>query len=380
MPADFAALRREFPTTARWAHFDIARKAPLPRCVEAAMHEFMEDVYQTAGARSFSMEEVERARETLAGLVDVPPATLAFIRNTSEGLNLAARGLRIQPGEKVLITEFEHENNVFPWRRLEAQGVEVEIVRSRDGRIPAEAVIASMDSRTRAVAVSWVAYGNGYRMDIPVLGAECRRRGAALIVDGIQGVGVLNMPLSRLGADVVVCGGHKALLGLAGAGFLYCREEWIPRLDPVYAAKFSFASNDKWQKPLVLSGDAHRFEYGNPNFLGIHVLRRSAEFIRQIGLDAIEERVRSLTTRLMSRAEEKNIPLYTPKPWEERAGIVSMQVPDPDGIRQRLYDEHIITSVKDGRWLRAASHFYNTEEEIDRLVEIITACLDEAGR
>ncbi len=380
MRPDFAELRKQFPTTERWVHFDIARKAPLPRCVETAMQEFMRDVYEHAGEKAFSMDEVERAREAVANLVGVPADSLAFIKNTSEGLNIVARGLGIRPAEKVLITQFEHENNVYPWRRLEELGVEVEVVPAAEGRVPAAAIVEAMDSRTRVVAVSWVAYGNGYRIDIPSLGRACRERGITLVVDGIQAVGVLSVPLQDLGADVVVCGGHKALLGLAGAGFLYCRRDMIPRINPPCAAKFSFAVNDRWQKPLRLAEDAHRFEYGNPNFLGIWVLRRSAEFIGSIGLASIEKRVRVLTTLLLSRAEEMGLAIYTPKPWEERAGIVSFSVPCPEDVRKRLYQHGVIVNVKDGRWLRAAAHFYNTEKEIERLLTEVQAAIADVRR
>jgi len=371
MPPDFAALRREFPTLEHWSHFDLARKAPLPRRVETSMQEYMQDVWENAGELAFSEEEVERARETVARLIGCPPQTLAFIKNTSEGLNIAARGIGLQAGERVLITEFEHEALVFPWRRLEKQGIDVVVVRPRDGRLTTEAFVEHMDDRTRAVAVSWVAYGNGYRTDIPALSRICRERNIRLIVDGIQAVGVLNIPLAELGADFVLAGGHKALLSHIGAGLMYCREEVIPEVDPPYAAKFSFVSNDKWQEPLTLSPDAHRFEYGNPNFLGIWVLKRSAEFIMDIGLDNIESRVRELTTYLMDQAEAKGLTSATPRPWEERAGITSFEVPDPEGLRRKLLEKRFIVNMKDGRYLRFSPHFYNTEEEIDRLLDLV---------
>ncbi len=372
MSPDFATLRKEFPALELWTHFDIARKAPLPKCVDMGMQAYMHDVHQRAGETAFAEEEVERARETVARLVGVPPGTLAFIKNTSEGLNIVANGLALEPGDRVLITESEHEACVFPWRRLEKRGVEVGVVRTRDGHLPVEAFIEEMDSRTRVVAVSWVTYGIGYRTNLPALGKVCRQRGIRLIVDGIQGVGVLATPLAELGADVVIAGGHKALLSHIGAGIMYCRENVISEIDPPYAAKFSFVSNDKWQKPLVLAHDAHRFEYGNPNFLGIWILRHSAEFIMEIGLAHIEERVKELTSYLFDRAEKERLPIATPRSWEERAGIVSFLMPEPEKIQRELKAHCFIVNVKDGRYLRTATHFYNTEEEIDRLVELLS--------
>ncbi len=379
MPPDFDALRKQFPTLDNFVYLDTAAKAPLPRCAEEAMVSYMADMWERVGERSFSMQEIERTRETLARLVGVPSKTVSFIKNTSEGINIVAHGLGLQAGDKVLISEFEHSACVLPWRRLERIGVEVEVVRGSKGCIPPESFIEKMDDRTRAVGVSWVAYGSGYRFDIPTIAAACRERGIVLLVDGIQGVGVLATPLTELGADVVVAGGFKGLLSPTGTGFLYCREGFASRIDPAYVARFSFASDDKWKPDLELATDARRFEYGNPNYLGIWVMRHSLELILSIGLDQIERRVRELTTLLYQRVEERGFKVITPEPWRERAGILSFDVPEPELVRRRLMERKIVVNVRDGGTLRAAPHFYNTPQDIETLVDALAEVVPETG-
>ena len=368
MIPDFEALRRQFPTLDNWVYLDTAAKAPLPKCAEEAMISYMADMWEQVGERAFSIQEIERARETLARLVGVSPSTVSFLKNTSEGINIVAHGLGLEAGDKVLISEFEHSACVLPWRRLEKNGVEVVVVRGSDGRIPPESFIEKMDDRTRAVGVSWVAYGNGYRFDIPAIAAACRERDIVLAVDGIQAIGVLATPLTELGADVVVAGGFKGLLSPTGTGFLYCREGFASRIEPAYVARFSFESDDKWQQPLRLATDSSRFEYGNPNYLGIWVMRHSVELILDIGLDQIERRVEDLTTYLYERVEDRGFKVVTPKPWHERAGILSFDVPEPEMVRQQLLDRRIVVNVRDGNTLRVAPHFYNTRQDIDTLV------------
>ena len=368
MLPDFGALRRQFPTLDNWVYLDTAAKAPLPKCAEEAMISYMTDMWEQVGERAFSIQEIERARETLARLVGVSPSTVSFLKNTSEGINIVAHGLGLEAGDKVLISEFEHSACVLPWRRLEKIGVEVVVVRGSDGRIPPESFIEKMDDRTRAVGVSWVAYGNGYRFDIPAIAAACRERDIVLAVDGIQAIGVLATPLTELGADVVVAGGFKGLLSPTGTGFLYCREGFASRIEPAYAARFSFESDDKWQQPLRLATDSSRFEYGNPNYLGIWVMRHSVELILDIGLEQIERRVEDLTTYLYERVEDRGFKVVTPKPWYERAGILSFDVPEPEMVRQQLLDRRIVVNVRDGNTLRVAPHFYNTRQDIDTLV------------
>ena len=368
MLPDFGAIRRQFPTLDNWVYLDTAAKAPLPKCAEEAMISYMADMWEQVGERAFSIQEIELARETLARLVGVSPSTVSFLKNTSEGINIVAHGLGLEAGDKVLISEFEHSACVLPWRRLEKIGVEVVVVRGSDGRIPPESFIEKMDARTRAVGVSWVAYGNGYRFDIPAIAAACRERDIVLAVDGIQAIGVLATPLTELGADVVVAGGFKGLLSPTGTGFLYCREGFASRIEPAYAARFSFESDDKWQQPLRLATDSSRFEYGNPNYLGIWVMRHSVELILDIGLEQIERRVEDLTTYLYERVEDRGFKVVTPKPWYERAGILSFDVPEPEMVRQQLLDRRIVVNVRDGNTLRVAPHFYNTRQDIDTLV------------
>ena len=368
MLPDFGAIRRQFPTLDNWVYLDTAAKAPLPKCAEEAMISYMADMWEQVGERAFSIQEIELARETLARLVGVSPSTVSFLKNTSEGINIVAHGLGLEAGDKVLISEFEHSACVLPWRRLEKIGVEVVVVRGSDGRIPPESFIEKMDDRTRAVGVSWVAYGNGYRFDIPAIAAACRERDIVLAVDGIQAIGVLATPLTELGADVVVAGGFKGLLSPTGTGFLYCREGFASRIEPAYAARFSFESDDKWQQPLRLATDSSRFEYGNPNYLGIWVMRHSVELILDIGLDQIERQVEDLTTYLYERVEDRGFKVVTPKSWHERAGILSFDVTEPEMVRQQLLDRRIVVNVRDGNTLRVAPHFYNTRQDIDTLV------------
>ena len=193
------------------------------------------------------------------------------------------------------------------------------------------------------------------------------------MVDGIQAVGVLATPIVELGADVFVAGGHKAQFSLAGAGFMYATNEMIEMLTPPYAAKFSFTSNDRMQPSLELAHDAHRFEYGNPNYLGRWVQKRGAEFIGEIGLANIEARVRSLTTALIDEAERRQIKVRTPRPWTERAGIVSFDIGCHAGEKQaQLRAQNIVVSEKDGH-VRTAVHFYNGEDDLTRFLDALQA-------
>ncbi len=369
---DWDAIRAEFPTLETFTYLDTAKKAILPRTVERAIQEWLADIYEEAGFRAFSMDPIEDTRNAVAQLVGAPAANIALIKNTSEGMNILAQGLPFAAGDNVVLSEFEHENNTFPWRKLTEKGVEVRwVIPDADGRVPTENYDRLIDENTRVVAAGWVVYGNGFRNDIPALAAACHAKGARLVVDGIQAVGFLDTPISALGADAVVAGGHKAMFSLAGAGFMYVADDLIGQVNPPYAAKFSYTSNDRMQPAPELNADAHRFEYGNPNFLGCWVQKRSAEWLHGIGLANIEARIRDLTTYLIEQAEARQIKVRTPRDWHERAAIVSFDLPgDAATTVKDLRAKNICVSEKDGH-VRAALHFYNNEADLDRLLDAL---------
>jgi selenocysteine lyase/cysteine desulfurase len=376
MPApDWKALRGEFPTLERWTYLDVARKMVPPRCQERALRDYTRDVHENAGTDAWAATRVAETRAALARLLGAQPAEIAFTKNTTEGLNIAAHGLDLRPGDNIVITNLEHVANVWVWRHWEAKGVEIRVAHHRDGRLPLEAFLEKMDARTRVVATAWVTYGNGCRVNLPELGRVCRERGIRLVVDGVQGAGILATPLSGLGADLVAIGGHKGLLGLTGSGIVYCREALVNELrtpfvkPPVAPGSAQARAHVTSQFDYVRT--AHRFESGNPNFLGIHVLRRGAEFLQDIGLPQIEARVRDLTTTCLRLLRSAGLKTTTPQTWEERAQIVNVIVPDAAGLMQRLREKHrVVTNVKDDA-LRLSMSFCNNEEDLERAIHAI---------
>jgi selenocysteine lyase/cysteine desulfurase len=369
---DWTALREEFPTLAHWTYLDVARKTVPPRCQERALQDYVRDVYENAGAGAWAASQVGETRAALARLLGAKPAEIAFTKNTTEGLNLAAHAFELKPGDNVVLTDMEHAANLWVWKHWEAKGVELRYARNRDRRLPLAAFEEQMDGRTRVVSTAYVTYGNGYRVDLPALGRLCRERGARLVSDGVQGAGILATPLSELGADIIAIGGHKALFGLTGSGLVYCREELVERI----AASFVKPAAAPAASAHALSQfdymqTAHRFEGGNPNFLGVRVLRAGAEFIESIGLARIEARVRELTTECLRQLKAAGLKSTTPEAWEERAHIVGVPAPDAAGIMARLRERHrIVVNVKDGA-LRLSMSFFNNEDDIGKAIHAI---------
>ena len=370
---DWNALRKEFPTLERWIYLDTARKTIPPRCQERAMHEYTSDVHENAGADAWSAENVAKGRAELAQLLGAKPQEIAFTKNTTEGLNIAAHAFDLKAGDNVVLTNMEHMANIWVWKHWEKKGVEIRYAQHRDGRLPVSAFMEKVDSRTRVVSTAYVTYGNGVRVNLPELGKGCRERGIKLVVDGVQAAGILAAPLRDLGADVIAIGGHKNLFGLTGSGLVYCREELIDSvLTPFIKAPDARGTTKAHvNKQFDYTVTAHRFEGGNPNFLGIRVLRAGAKFIKSIGLSAIESRVRDLTTHCLKLVKKSGLETMTPDAWEERCQIVNVLVPNAEGMMNTLREKHrVVTNVKDGA-VRISMSFFNTEEDIETAVSAI---------
>jgi cysteine desulfurase / selenocysteine lyase len=375
MTPDWTELRKQFPTLANWTYLDVARKTLPPRCQEQALQEYTRDVYANAGADAWSAVNVAEARAALARLLGAKPNEIAFTKNTTEGLNIAAHGFDLKPGDNIVLTNLEHVANIWVWKHWEAKGVEIRYAEHRNGRLDLDAFKAKMDRRTRVVSTAYVTYGNGFRVNLPELGNLCRERDIRLVVDGVQGAGILAAPLSSLGADIIAIGGHKGLLGLTGSGVVYCRDALVDQLKTAFVKAPIVAGSATARAHLNSQFDyvrvAHRFEGGNPNFLGIRVLRRGAEFLQSIGLDHIEERVRSLSSTCLKLLDDAGFRTQTPRASEDRAQIINVLVPNAAELMDRLREKHrIIVNVKDDA-LRLSMSFCNSEEDLEKAVYAI---------
>jgi len=372
---DWTALRAEFPTLAHWTYLDVARKTIPPRCQEQAVQSYYQDVYEEAGEDAWAASNVALGRAELAQLLGARPSEIAFTKNTTEGLAIAANAFPLKAGDNIVLTDQEHIANIWVWKHWERSGVEIRYARSDRGRLPLKSFLDAIDARTRVVSTAYISYGNGYRVNLPELGAVCRDRDIRLVVDGVQAAGILAAPIGGLGADLIAIGGHKGLLGLTGSGVLYCREELVDTLQTTFIKEATPPDSPTGHAHVNSQFDymriAHRFEGGNPNFLGIRVLRAGVRFLTPIGLDNIEQRVRHLSDVCLRALRKAGLRTTTPAEWEERAHIVNVLVPDATRIMNALREEsRVVVNVKDDA-IRLSMSFFNTEEDIERAVHEI---------
>ncbi|HEV2950125.1 MAG TPA: aminotransferase class V-fold PLP-dependent enzyme [Gemmataceae bacterium] len=371
---DWTHYREEMPITRHWAFFDHAAVAPLTGRAQKAIQEWAADMADNGDVMEHRwVRRIEEVRGLAGKLIDADPLDIAFIKNTSEGIGIVAEGFLWKAGDNIVTAAEEYPANLYPWMNLASRGVELRMVPSRDARIWIDDIRSAIDSRTRLVSLSVVEFASGFRNDLDAVGAMCRERGVFFFVDAIQGLGVLPLSVQRTPVDFLAADGHKWLLGAEGAGIFYIRRELIDMMHAVGVGWNSVIGARHFGRiDFRLKPNAGRWESGSLNVGGIAGLGASLELLLEIGIPTIEERVIELTDYLCDRAKAIGMEVYSSRRPGDKSGIVSLQVPHADPIQlvRRFKKEGVVINQRAGR-LRVSPHFYNTHEEIDRLIELL---------
>jgi selenocysteine lyase/cysteine desulfurase len=373
---DWLALRGAMPVTRRWAFFDHAAVAPLTGRAQQALHEWAADMADNGDVHEPRWNQrVEEVRRLVGQLLNADPLDIAFVKNTSEGIGIVAEGFPWRPGENIVTAAEEYPANIYPWLNLAQRGVEVRTVASRANRIAIDDLRAAMDARTRLVSLSFVEFASGFRNDLAAIGALCRERGVYFFVDAIQGLGVLPLDVQQTPIDFLAADGHKWLLGPEGAALFYLRRDVLDLLHPVGVGWNSvIGSRDFSRIDFRLKPHAGRWESGSLNVAGITALGASLGLLLELGIGAIAGRVRELTDYLCEQARQRGLTVFSSRLPEEWSGIVSLIAPGSEvrPLVRRCRDAGIVINQRASR-LRVSPHCYNTTEEIDRLLDVLTA-------
>lgn len=377
-PEEIENYRKLFPVTRDWIYLNHAGVAPISRRVAEAVELFNREALEhgyTQAARWH--KRIEAIRADCARLIGAEAGEIAFVKNTSHGLSLIARGLGLKEGDEVLLSEAEFPSNVYPWMALEKSGVVLKKIPARGAELDLGHLERLITERTRVVSLSSVQYGSGYRLPVAEIGRLCRDTGIHFMLDAIQSLGAFPLDVARDRVDFVAADAHKWLLGHEGIGVLYIRKALIEKIEPALLGWNSVVQPLDFDRiHFELRPDAGRFEEGSHNGLSIYGLGAAVELLLEAGVPRIAERILALTGRLIAGLQELGMELASPLNDAQRSGIVSFRLPeDPEGkalpaLERRLHAEGVYATVR-RRGLRLSPHFYNTMEEMDRVLALI---------
>jgi cysteine desulfurase/selenocysteine lyase len=368
-----AQIRADFPVTAERVYLDTAYDGPCPTPVLEAGHDYLERRGRGLAGRVDDWAMVaEKVKALLARLLNARPHEIAITTNTTEGTNIVANSLDLGPGDSVVWDDLDFPSNAVVWfNQARQRGIENRIVRSTDGRVDLADFERLIDSSTRLVTVSHVSHTNGYAHDLRALADLAHAHGAYLHVDGIQAVGAIAVDVREAGIDFLTAGTYKWLLGPIGLAFLYVNEELLAKLEPAYAG---WRQVEAWLdelpvRPPELHEDARKLEAGSIHFLGLYELRAALDYVHGIGMERIERQVLRLSSRVWAGLQGLGFHLNTPP--ETASGIVTCVLPEVERTAQALKDGNVVATFRASNQLRVSPHFFNTEEEIDHLLDVL---------
>ena len=371
---DIEALRNEFPITRNYNFQNHAGVAPISNRCAAAINDYLTHLQNFTYLKGSFYAHADRIRAKIAQLINAQSDEVTFCKNTSDGLSMVANGLNWQTGDNVVTTNAEFSANIYPWQALRSRGVEVRMVFEEDGRIPIERLIESINSRTRLVAISSVQFASGFRTDLASLGEYCQSKGVLLCVDAIQSLGVFPIDVRAMNIDFLAADGHKWLCAPEGAGIFYVRSELQGHLRPTcigWASMKERFNFDRYQ--FEFDESAKRYDSGSYNLAGIYGLGGAIELLTEIGIEPIARRLIALTDRLVAGLRDKGYRVVSSRAPQERSGIVAFLSDrhEANEVQRHLQNEHrIVIAVRRGR-LRSSPHIYNTETEIDQLIDAL---------
>jgi selenocysteine lyase/cysteine desulfurase len=377
MGVDFAAIRRdEFSALAGAIYLNSASIGPLPERTRRRLDEY--NALRAAPFRLSDHEmfaELDRARALTAQLLNVTAGEIALTFNTSYGLNLAARGLPLEPGDVVVASDREFPANVYPWMRLKERGVALELAPVTANGWPDEdhLVERMADPKVRALAVSLVQFSNGYTVDLARLSKRARETNTYLVVDAIQGLGAVPVDLAATPVDILSCGGQKWLLSPWGTGFVYVRKELLSVVQPVVMGWMAFEGTDDFTRLTDydprLREDAKRYEMISLPFQDFAGYNKSLELLLEVGIPDIAAHIATVNAPMIEWAARRGVRVASPV-GAHGSGIVCVAVKDPAAAYRAIRAQGVVASVREGA-IRLSPHLFNTVDEMVRVTEML---------
>ena len=364
------------------AYLNTAAYGALPRVSQRAVQASLEaKTFPHRVGDSAFFEVPNRLRASIARLIGSKPEEIALTTGASTGLAAVAHGLTWKPGDEIITAKGEFPVQYATWKPMEErEGVKLKIVAPRDRFIAADDLIAAMTPRTRVISVSHVRFDDASLIDASRVAAACHAQGAILVLDVSQSCGAVPMDVNELGADFLVCAGYKWLLGPWGTGFIWFKREQLDTLRPgpfywLAQGKDSFSalnyvgptpsrSADRWDA-------AEAATYFNFNLAAMDA---SVDFVLRVGPTLVLEHNRKLIELLFARLPKDCAPA-SPLDSAQRGAFGCFIAPTPEKtaeLYKKLRKENVVVAMREAR-IRVSPHLFNSEQDIDRLIAVVTA-------
>jgi cysteine desulfurase/selenocysteine lyase len=321
---------------------------------------------------------IKQTRESAGRLLHSSPDEIALLGPTSLGLSLVANGIAWAPGDEAVCYLDDYPANVYPWINLRDKGVVVRFIEpAQIGELTVEAVERTLTPKTKLVALASCSFISGFRIDIAAIGKLLRERGILFCLDAIQTLGAFPTTVEHV--DFLSADAHKWLLGPVAIGVVYVKKELFDLCRPTLLGAWNIkAPNFVAQNQVEFVEGAQRYEPGVLNIPGVAGMKATIDLLLEIGIEKVAERILSIRSRLVFGLVELGfMPLGATTNASHFSGIITVSHPTRDipSLFKRLSENRVVCSPRQDRqgnhYLRFSPHFYNTEDEVNRVLELL---------
>jgi selenocysteine lyase/cysteine desulfurase len=354
----------------------------LPACSAEAMTRYISGSCSDQQEFGGVLREIAETRRDSASLLGCDASEISLLGPTSLGLSLFANGIDWKPGDEVVIYGEDYPANVYPWLNLRRQGVVIRYLQTESlGRITSESVEAALTPATRLVALASCHFQTGWRIDIPAIASLLKKRDILFSLDAIQTLGAFPTPASEV--DFLSADAHKWLLGPLAMGVVFVAKDRAEICRPTLLGSWNVKSPDfQAQEEIEFEEGGRRYEPGVLNIAGIYGMKAAINLIRETGIETISSLILDRRDRLEQGLESLGFEFLSPRSSEPlRSGILTTRHPGRESTELHAAMEKALIAAScrktrhHGTWLRFSPHFYNTVEEIDRVIDVLSEAI-----
>lgn len=381
---DWLHWRKEFPILEQTVYLINNSLGAMPRQVYDNLQQYA-DIWSSRGIRAWEEGWWDFSAEIgniLADILHAPKNTISMHQNVTIAEAIVLSCFDFQgPKRKIVYSELNFPSVRYLYQARLVDGARIEVVTSDDGiTIATEKMVAAIDEDTLLVPISHVLFKSAYIQDVAAIIEKAHACDALVVLDTYQSAGTVPIDVQQLNVDFVVGGSIKWLCGGPGAAYLYVRPDLAKMLQPRLTGWMAHRSPFAFEPTMCFTeNSAFKFMNGTPNIPGLYAVKAGYEIIRQVGVDNIRQRSLQLTERIVQRAQEYGFAINSPISPEQRGGTVVVQLEHSQQIAQELLRRDFLIDWRPQAGIRISPHFFNTEDEIDRLmaeIKQLSAAID----
>jgi len=367
------SLRERFPIFQKKTYLNSCSQGALSIDGQLAYAQYLRDWEEQGSPWELWVEKLEATRHAFAGLINAETDAVAVTGSVSHSVSALASALDFSgQRNKIVVSDFEFPTMGQIWHAQTPRGAKIVQVPAAGNSIPLARFADAIDDETLLVSITHVCYRNGVMLDVPAIVELAHRKGAFVLLDAYQTLGTMPIDIKALNVDFLVGGTLKYLLASSGQAYLYVRKELLPTLQPTAAGWFSqaniFAMDHTAHTP---SPTARKFEAGSPPVPNLYATLAGLKLVQSLGLARIQQEVRELTGAIKEGAMRRGWNLVSPVDPQKHGALITLRSHKVDLLVRWLAEEGIIVSSRDNN-LRISPHFYNNQQDIDRLIDGLT--------